>query len=113
MSRYRVGKRPELNRRLGSRDRVDLESSVERTVRDGGTPWDVRWQGPPFPSDRVSFDPHARVKDMDLEGVDVSMICPRVGFPRSAASTTSRWSWPRSRPTIGSSATTAGPIPTG
>jgi hypothetical protein len=31
----------------------------------GGTPWDVRWQGPPFPSDRVSFDPHARVKDMD------------------------------------------------
>ena len=36
MSRYRVGKRPELTRRLGSRDRVDLESSVERTVRDGG-----------------------------------------------------------------------------
>ena len=30
MSRYRVGKRPELNRRLGSRDRVDLEVSVER-----------------------------------------------------------------------------------
>ena len=24
MSRYRVGKRPELNRRLGSRERVDL-----------------------------------------------------------------------------------------
>ena len=34
-------------------------------MRDGGTPWDVRWQGPPFPSDRVSFDPHARVKDLD------------------------------------------------
>jgi predicted TIM-barrel fold metal-dependent hydrolase len=81
MSRYRVGKRPELNRRLGSRDRVDLEASVPRTTRDGGTPWDVRWQGPPFPSDRVSFDPHARVKDMDLEGVDVNMILPSGGIP--------------------------------
>jgi predicted TIM-barrel fold metal-dependent hydrolase len=81
MSRYRVGKRPDLNRRLGSRERVDLQASVERAVRDGGTPWDVRWQGPPFPSDRVSFDPHARVKDMDLEGVDVNMILPSGGIP--------------------------------
>ena len=81
MSRYRVGKRPELNRRLGSRERVDLDATVERRVRDGGTPWDVRWQGPPFPSDRVSFDPHARVKDMDIEGVDVNMILPSGGIP--------------------------------
>ena len=81
VSRYRIGKRPELNRRLGSRDRVDLSSAVNRTVRDGGTPWDVRWQGPPFPSDRVSFDSHARVKDMDIEGVDVNMILPSGGVP--------------------------------
>lgn len=81
MSRYQVGKRPDLNRRLGSRERVDLGGAVERKVRDGGTPWDVRWQGPPFPSDRVSFDPHARVKDMDIEGVDVNMILPSGGIP--------------------------------
>ena len=50
---------------------------------DGGTPWDVRWQGPPFPDDRVSFDSHARVKDMDIEGIDVNMVLPSgsiVGF---------------------------------
>jgi len=81
VSRYRVGKRPELNRRLGSRERVDLSAAVERKVRDGGTPWDVRWQGPPFPTDRVSFDPHARIKDMDIEGVDVNMMLPSGGLP--------------------------------
>ena len=56
-----------------------------RGARDGGTPWDVRWQGPPFPSDRVSFDPHARVKDMDIEGVDVNMILPSGGVPAFCA----------------------------
>jgi predicted TIM-barrel fold metal-dependent hydrolase len=84
MRRFRVGKRPELSRRLGSRDRVDNDGAVARKVRDGGTPWDVRWQGPPFPSDRVSFDPHARVKDMDIEGVDVNMILPSGGLPAFA-----------------------------
>jgi predicted TIM-barrel fold metal-dependent hydrolase len=79
VSRYRIGTRPDLNRRLGTRERVDLGAAVERKVRDGGTPWDVRWQGPPFPDDRVSFDPHARVKDMDIEGVDVNMILPSGG----------------------------------
>jgi predicted TIM-barrel fold metal-dependent hydrolase len=67
MSRYRIGKVPALDRRLGSRERVAPPAS--RGARDGGTPWDVRWQGPPFPSERVSIDPHARVKDMDLEVV--------------------------------------------
>lgn len=81
MSRYRVGKRPELNRRLGSRERVDFAAAFSSTVKDGGTPWDVRWQGPPFPSDRVSFDSHARVKDMDIEGVDVNMILPSGSLP--------------------------------
>src|SRR5919201_4089548 len=84
MSRYVVGKRPDLNRRLGSRDRVEPPAAVTRGLKDGGTPWDVRWQGPPFPSDRVSFDPHARVKDMDIEGVDVNMILPSGGVPALA-----------------------------
>jgi predicted TIM-barrel fold metal-dependent hydrolase len=79
MSRYEIGKRPALNRRLGSRDRVAAPSAAARGARDGGTPWDVRWQGPPFPSERVSFDPHARVKDMDVEGIDVNMILPSGG----------------------------------
>ena len=81
MSRYRVGKRPELNRRLGSRERVASSSAATGGPKDGGTPWDVRWQGPPFPSERVSFDPHARVKDMDVEGVDANMILPSGGVP--------------------------------
>jgi predicted TIM-barrel fold metal-dependent hydrolase len=81
MSRYRIGKIPPLDRRLGSRERVAPPSTVARGVKDGGTPWDVRWQGPPFPSDRVSFDSHARVKDMDLEGVDVNMVLPSGSVP--------------------------------
>jgi uncharacterized protein len=85
MSRYLVGKRPKLDRRLGSRERVAPPTGSARGARDGGTPWDVRWQGPPFPSDRVSFDPHARVKDMDIEGVDVNMVLPSGGVPAFSA----------------------------
>ena len=75
--RYRVGKIPPLKNRLGSSEPTAPPASAAR----GGTPWDVRWQGPPFPSDRVSFDSHARVKDMDVEGVDVNMILPSGGVP--------------------------------
>ena len=85
MSRYRIGKRPALNRRLGSRERVEPPSAATRGAKDGGTPWDVRWQGPPFPSERVSVDSHARVHDMDLEGVDVNMILPSGGVPAFCA----------------------------
>ena len=85
MSRYRIGKRPALNRRLGSRERVEPPSAAARGAKDGGTPWDVRWQGPPFPSERVSVDSHARVHDMDLEGVDVNMILPSGGVPAFCA----------------------------
>src|SRR5437762_7248736 len=81
MSRYVIGKRPKLNRKLGSLERVDPPSAAARGARDGGTPWDVRWQGPPFPSDGVSFDPHARVRDMDIEGIDVNMVLPSGGVP--------------------------------
>src|ERR1700682_3012220 len=84
MSRYRIGKRPALDRRLGSRERVAPPAAATRGARDGGTPWEVRWQGPPFPTDRVSFDPHARVKDMDIEGIDVNMILPSGGVPACA-----------------------------
>src|SRR5262249_58867567 len=80
-SRYLIGKRPALNRRLGSRERVEPPSAATRGARDGGTPWDVRWQGPPFPSERVSIDAHARVRDMDIEGIDVNMILPSGGVP--------------------------------
>ena len=80
MSRYRIGKIPKLNRKLGSRDRVEPPSAAAKGARDGGTPWDVRWQGPPFPDDRVSFDSHARIKDMDIEGIDVNMILPSGGI---------------------------------
>src|SRR5262245_52485693 len=85
MSRYRIGKVPSLNRRLGSRERVDLQAAVKSALKDGGTPWDVRWQGPPFPNDRVSVDPHVRVKDMDIEGVDVNMFLPSGSAPSFCA----------------------------
>jgi predicted TIM-barrel fold metal-dependent hydrolase len=84
MSRYVIGKRPRLNRKLGSLDRADPPSAAARGARDGGTPWDVRWQGPPFPSERVSVDPHARVRDMDIEGIDANMILPSGGVPAFA-----------------------------
>ncbi len=84
MSRYRIGKVPDLNRRLGSRERVDYRVAVA-AKKDGGTPWDVRWQGPPFPSDHVSVDSHARVKDMDIEGVDVNMFLPSGSAPSFCA----------------------------
>jgi predicted TIM-barrel fold metal-dependent hydrolase len=60
---------------------VGPAAAVTRGLKDGGTPWDVRWQGPPFPNQRVSFDPHARVRDMDIEGIDVNMILPSGGLP--------------------------------
>ena len=37
MSRYRVGKRPELNRRLGSRERAETPAAITRGLKDGGT----------------------------------------------------------------------------
>ena len=81
VSRYRVGKRPPNDRRLGSDERVAPASAVTKGIKDNATPWDVRWQGPPFPSERASFDPHARVQDMDLEGIDVNMVLPSGGLP--------------------------------
>jgi predicted TIM-barrel fold metal-dependent hydrolase len=83
-TRYVIGKRPRLDRRLGSLERVEPPSAAVRGARDGGTPWDVRWQGPPFPTERVSVDPHARVHDMDVEGIDVNMILPSGGLPAFA-----------------------------
>jgi predicted TIM-barrel fold metal-dependent hydrolase len=85
MTRYQVGRRPTLDRRLGSRERVEPPSAIARGLKDGGTPWDVRWQGPPFPSERVSFDPHARVRDMDIEGIDANMILPSGAIPAFCA----------------------------
>src|SRR5262245_42980889 len=84
-TRYQIGKRPRLDRVLGSHERAAGPTGAQRGAKDGGTPWDVRWQGPPFPSDRVSFDPHARVRDMDIEGVDVNMILPSGGVPAFSA----------------------------
>jgi hypothetical protein len=81
MSRYRIGERPPNDRRLGSEERVHPAAVVTQGLKDTSTPWDVRWQGPPFPSERASFDPHARVQDMDLKGIDVNMVLPSGGLP--------------------------------
>lgn len=81
MSRYRIGTRVPNDRLLGSRDKVQPAAVVTRGLKDTSTPWDVRWQGPPFPDERASVDPHARVRDMDLEGIDVNMVLPSGGLP--------------------------------
>src|SRR5262245_9718876 len=80
VARHGAGNRPDLSRLLGSRGSVPPAEAIARGLKDGGTPWDVRWQGPPFPDDRVNFDSHARVKDMDIEGVDVNMVLPSGGL---------------------------------
>ena len=41
--------------------------------------------GSSLPSERVSIDSHARVRDMDLEGIDVNMILPSGGVPAFCA----------------------------
>jgi predicted TIM-barrel fold metal-dependent hydrolase len=81
MTRYRVGERVPNDRRLGSRERVAPASAATRGLKDNATPWDVRWQGPPFPTKLASVDPHARVKDMDIEGIDVNMVLPSGAMP--------------------------------
>src|SRR5437899_12766182 len=63
MSRYRVGKRPDLNRMLGSRDRVPAADAVTRGLEGGGTASYARWQWPPLTDDRVNFDSHARAME--------------------------------------------------
>src|SRR5215475_13323050 len=50
MTRYWIGQRPQPDRRLRPRERV---APPARTGRGGRTSWDVRWQGPPFPTERV------------------------------------------------------------
>jgi predicted TIM-barrel fold metal-dependent hydrolase len=81
ISRYRIGKRVPNDRLLGSHDKVQPAAVVTQGLKDTATPWDVRWQGPPFPDEQASFDPHARVRDMDLEGIDVNMVLPSGGLP--------------------------------
>src|SRR2546426_12826952 len=60
MSRYLIGKRPKLDRRLGSLGRVQPPTGSAPGARHGGPPRDVRRQGPPLPSGARSVAPHAR-----------------------------------------------------
>ena len=98
---------------LGSRERV-APPPASRAAQDGGTPWDVRWQGPPFPSDRVSFDPHARVQGHGHRGRGREHG-PALGRRAVVLRvwTTSRSSRRCTRRTTASSPTTARPIPIG
>lgn len=75
---YIVGDHASGQRRLGSRDKIEPRRAVTTTAASG-TPWGVQWKGPPWPSERVNVDPHARVADMDVEGVDVHVIIPTRG----------------------------------
>ena len=76
---YRVDVRKTGQRRLGSKEKAEPTTPASTSVQGGGVPWGVQWKGPPFPTDKVNEDPHARVADMDIEGVDVHVIFPTRG----------------------------------
>jgi predicted TIM-barrel fold metal-dependent hydrolase len=75
---YNVGNVSGGERRLGTREKA-ARPSASAQQHASGAPWGVRWKGPEFPSERVNVDPHARIADMDIEGVDVHVIIPTRG----------------------------------
>jgi len=79
MHTYIVGDPRSGQRRLGSREKIVRPSAPSADKRASGTPWGVQWKGPPWPTERVNVDPHARVADMDVEGTDVHVIIPTRG----------------------------------
>jgi hypothetical protein len=74
---------------LSTADRAKLDAlaaAVTQGIKDTATPWDVRWQGPPFPSDRASFDPHARIKDTvrhTIEALGEDTLMFATDYPQS------------------------------
>ena len=76
---YRIDIRTPGQRRLGTKEKMGPPPSSATSAQGGGVPWGVQWKGPPFPTERVNDDPHARVADMDIEGVDVHVIFPTRG----------------------------------
>lgn len=65
---YLAEKKPSLRRRLGTRE------YIPEGTRSVG--WGGRKYGPPYPNELVHTDSHARIRDMDTEGVDVNVIFP-------------------------------------
>src|SRR2546426_683599 len=79
MHTYIVGDPKSGQRRLGSREKITRPTAPSADKLAWGTPWGVQWKGPPWPTERVNVDSHARVADMDVEGVDVHVIIPTRG----------------------------------
>ncbi len=67
---YLLDKKPVLNRRLGSHDYIKTSGPL------GGVDWGGLKYGPPYPNKLLHSDPHVRIQDMDIEGVDVNVIFP-------------------------------------
>jgi predicted TIM-barrel fold metal-dependent hydrolase len=68
--KYLADKKPVLTRRLGTREYIAPGG------RPGGVSWAGLRYGPPYPNKLIHSDPHARIQDMDLEGVDVNVVFP-------------------------------------
>src|SRR2546430_3940213 len=79
MHTYIVGDPKSGQRRLGSREKITRPTAPSADRLASGTPWGVQWKGPPWPTERVNVDSHARVADMDIEGVDLHVIIPTRG----------------------------------
>ncbi len=78
---HRVAPRKSGHRHLGTQDMVEQPQGKGAV----DVPWKAQWKGPPFPTERVNDDPHARVADMDIEGTDVHLIIPTAGASSFAA----------------------------
>jgi uncharacterized protein len=76
---YGLGSRKTGQRRLGTREQAASPASSTTGNAGAGVPWGVHWKGPPWPSEQVNRNPHSRVQDMDIEGVDVHVIYPTRG----------------------------------
>ena len=79
MHTYIVGDARSGQRRLGSREKAVRPAAPSGDQQASGTPWGVQWKGPPWPTERVNVDSHARVADMDIEGTDLHVIIPTRG----------------------------------
>src|SRR3989442_774827 len=79
-SRFRLWSRQQRHALLGHGDSVPRAGVFVAGLKAGRIVWEVLGNGATIPDDRVHFDSHARIKDMDIEGVDVNMVLPSGGL---------------------------------
>ena len=87
-----VGKRP-AGVKINPANRLGMAGGVG--ARDGKVDENITYEE----GRRGGFDPHARIGDMDIDGIDATFLYPTLGLG-FALSTTRRWRPPCAEPTI-------------